>query len=97
MLSGTVSGWRFRVGQVMMTIRIPVSITVPTVDQVEAHYALPVGSIDRQFGVVEVDDTTREFAVLVDEATALRLGADPQMNARGPFSNPVIDTFDPPR
>lgn len=83
-------------GQVLMTIRLPPGTQWATAEQVEARYGLPLGSVDRNFGVVEVDETHGEHAVLVDETAAARMTADPTGQIRGPFSDPGIGTFGPP-
>lgn len=82
---------------VMMSLHWPGE--APTAEQIEARYALPPGSIDRQFGVIEVDDLNHEYTFLIEPSLSSRFPPDRTGSApvaKGPFSNPPIDALGPP-
>lgn len=81
-------------GKVMMSMTAPQG--APTVDEIERRFALPRGAIDRQFGVVEIDDLTHEYAISVEENAVPRIKSTTDLTFVGPFSNPRIETFGPP-
>lgn len=81
-------------GKVMVSLTAPRG--APTVDEIERRLALPPGAIDRQFGVVEVDDLAHEYTISVDEAAAPLIRSTVDWNVVGTFSNPRIEPFGPP-
>jgi hypothetical protein len=56
---------------------------------------LSAEEIDHDFGVVNIDPKQDLYAVLVEEKAAQKAGAQPEV--QGPFSNPRIETFGPPK
>jgi hypothetical protein len=81
--------------------KVMMSVTVtqgaPTPEDIERQLALPAGTLDRQFGVVEVDDLRHEYAISVEEAAVPLVRSAQGLDVSGPFSNPKIDTFGPPQ
>jgi hypothetical protein len=65
---------------------------VPSLDEAAVQLRVPVEKLDRAFGVQPIDPRVGDYAVMKRDDTD-------QNNAspRGPFSNPRIDTFGPPR
>lgn len=81
-------------GKVMVTLTSPGG--APTVEDIERRFGLPPRAIDRQFGVVEVDDVAHEYTILVEEGAARLIRSTEGWNVGSPFSNPGISTFGPP-
>jgi hypothetical protein len=64
-------------------------------ERVRRKLGLSESELDRDFGVVEIDRAHHQYAVLVDDCAAERVkGAS---GVEGPFSNPRIEPFGPPR
>jgi hypothetical protein len=65
---------------------------VPSLDEAADQLHVPVETLDRAFGVQPIDPRSGDYAVMkrdeVDQKNA---------SSHGPFSNPRIDTFGPPR
>ena len=81
--------------KVMLSVTAPQG--APTPEDLERRLSLPEGTIDRRFGVVEVDDLRHEYAISIDEAAAPLVRSAPGLEVSRPFSDPKIDTFDPPQ
>jgi hypothetical protein len=67
----------------------------PSLDQVKRKLDLADDDVDSNFGVVNVDPNENLYAILVDEKAAAKL--DRSEAVEGPFSNPKIETFGPPK
>jgi hypothetical protein len=67
----------------------------PSLDQVKRKLDLADDDVDPSFGVVNVDPRENLYAILVDEKAAAKL--DRSDAVEGPFSNPKIETFGPPK
>ena len=80
-------------GKVMLTLQS--SLGAPSVDEIERQFVLSQHEIDRQFGVVEVDDLTHEYTILVEESAVPRIQSTEKWNVSGPFSNPRVAPFGP--
>jgi len=65
---------------------------VPSLDEAAVQLHVPVERLDRSFGVQPIDPRSGDYAVMKRDDTDQN-SASP----RGPFSNPRIDTFGPPR
>jgi hypothetical protein len=77
----------------MMTVELdPDSATV---DEVAKRLGLGPEEIDAEFGVVPIDPDNHLYSVLVDEQASARVAGQP--GVEGPFSNPRIEPFGPPR
>ena len=65
---------------------------VPSLDEAAAQLRVPVEKLDRAFGVQPIDPRVGDYAVIKRDDTDQN-----NSSPRGPFSNPRIDTFGPPR
>jgi hypothetical protein len=81
-------------GKVMLTFDAP---TPPSLDEVKQRFGLNDEEIDDTFGVIEVDPKTHTCTILVEEAAAARITGRPDWKGGGPYSNPKIAPFGPPR
>jgi hypothetical protein len=64
----------------------------PSLDEAAVQLRVPVEKLDRAFGVQPIDPRAGDYAVMKrDEADQ---SGD---SSRGPFANPGIGTFGPPR
>jgi hypothetical protein len=68
----------------------------PTLEAAAAQLGVGVDALDTTFGVVLVDPRQGLYSVQVD-ANSIPPDAPTDEQYRGPFSNPQIDTFGPPR
>jgi hypothetical protein len=78
-------------GKVMVTLVSPGG--APGIEEIEATFGLSLSDLDRQFGVVEVDDLTHEYTILVEESALPRIHSTERWRIVGPFSNPRIAPF----
>ena len=81
---------------VLMTVELA---DAPTLDRAAHALGITVSDIDPGYGLVEIDPEHRLFALLVDEAALTRSGAaqapaGASVPYQGPFSNPVVATFE---
>jgi hypothetical protein len=65
-----------------------------TVPEVKKRLHLADDQIDADFGVVSIDPQAHLYAILVEEGTTPPGDAGA---VSGPYSNPRIETFGPPR
>jgi hypothetical protein len=79
----------------MMTIRAPGG--APTLDAIRTRYGLAPDDLDERFGVVAVDPAAHAYTVLVEQAAAARIKPGEGWDVEGPFSNPRVAPFGPPR
>lgn len=79
---------------VMFTIASPDG--PPSLSEVSSRLKVDLSSLDSEFGVTAIDPRRGLYAVMVDERVAASLQPDDPA-AGGPFSNPAIGTFGPPR
>lgn len=70
--------------------------TRPTVDDVKRRFGLRDDEIDAQFGVIEIDPQSHTQTVMVEAHVATRITGQAH-DAQGPFANPKISPFGPPR
>ncbi|MDX2140737.1 MAG: hypothetical protein SF123_21820 [Chloroflexota bacterium] len=71
-----------------------------TVDAFSEEFDVALHEIDRDFGVVEIDPQAHLYAVMIEEAAVNRLSgkqATEDKGVSGPYDNPVIEPFGPPR
>lgn len=80
-------------GKVMVKLTCPKS--APTVEEIERQFSLAPDEIDRQFGVVEIDDLNHEYTILVEESALPRIRSTEDWSISGPYSNPSIGSFGP--
>jgi hypothetical protein len=78
----------------MITFR---AVPTPTLEQVKRRLSLRDDELDETFGVVEIDPDTHDHAIRVDEAAAARVTSQPGWSGEGPFSDPKIAPFGPPK
>ena len=70
----------------------------PTLQEVAQVIGLPPSYLDESFGVRLIDPKTHTYAVLCrSEACADRATGSAGPGVEGPYSNPGIGTFGPPR
>jgi hypothetical protein len=62
---------------------------------VKRKLGLQAGEIDEEFGVVPIDPDANLFTVLVEEGVVTKVQG--QEGVRGPFANPKIEPFGPPK
>lgn len=80
---------------VMVTIQAAGS--APSIEEVKTRYGLTPDELDESFGVVEIDPTEHLYTILVDESAASKVKSTGDWSTRGPYSNPRIEPFGPPR
>ena len=78
---------------VMMTVELDPEAA--TVAKAAERLGVAQEQIDAEFGVVNIDPEQNLYTVLVDEQAAA--GASDRPGVEGPFSNPRIEPFGPPR
>jgi hypothetical protein len=66
-----------------------------TLSQVRRRLGLTSEEVDTAFGVVNIDPKRNLYTILVEEEAARRVSGRPEV--KGPFSNPKIETFGPPK
>jgi hypothetical protein len=77
----------------MLTLKLhPRKATVAAVCR---QLKLAPEQIDPDFGVVNIDPKKNLYTILVEEKAALKLGG--KQGVKGPYSNPRIEPFGPPR
>ena len=81
-------------GKVMLTVQ-NVGIDL-TLDELMDELSLQPGEIDLEFGIQPLPPTPGDYVILVDESAARRI--DPNYSGvSGTYSNPIIETFGPPK
>ena len=79
--------------KVMITFDAP---QPPSIADVKQRFGLADAEIDEVFGVIEIDPDTHSYAIRVEDTAARRIG-EGSTNAQGPYSDPKIAPFGPPR
>jgi hypothetical protein len=77
----------------MMTVELDPGAA--TVAQAAERLGVSPDEIDAEFGVVSIDPDQNLYTVLVDERAASAAAGRP--GVEGPFSNPRIEPFGPPK
>ena len=81
--------------KVMMTIRSQEG--KPAVEDIVRKYKLSPDEIDRDFGVIEVDERDHTYSILVEASAAPKISSDAKWDTEGPFANPPIEPMWPPK
>lgn len=81
--------------KVMMTIRAPDG--APTVQEIINRYGLKPGEIDDEYGVIEIDPDDHAYTILVEREAAQKIQPGGNWEVSGPYSNPKIEPFWPPK
>lgn len=68
----------------------------PSIEDAAQELGIGIDDIDQEFGVVLVDPKAGLYSVQVD-AARLPEGGESGSAYRGPFSNPRIEPFGPPK
>jgi hypothetical protein len=69
----------------------------PTVKAIRERFSLAETEIDASFGVVEVDPEEHLFTFLVEEGAAAKIQPGGDWAVAGPYANPRVEPFGPPR
>ena len=85
-----LNGWAMKV-----MVKLTSTKRAPTVEEIERRFNLAPEEIDRQFGVVEIDDVNHEYTILVEESALSRIRSTEDWSISGPYSNPRIGPFGP--
>ena len=80
---------------VMMTLRCEGE--APTLETLRERFSLAETEIDESFGVVEVDPKEHIYTFLVTQEVAEKIDPGADWVVEGPYSNPRIEPFGPPR
>jgi hypothetical protein len=80
--------------KVMLSFEAP---TPPSLDEVKRRFGLRDDDIDATFGVIEIDSKTHTYTIRVEEAAAARITGRPDWKGGGPYSDPKIAPFGPPK
>ena len=67
-----------------------------TIQQVMDELHLKSDEVDVEYGVQPIDPAAGDYVILVDEKAARRIAPD-QVGVSGPYSNPRIEPFGPPK
>jgi hypothetical protein len=81
--------------KVMLTLRSPAG--APSLAAIRDRYGLRPEDLDERFGVVAVDPADHAYTILVERDAAARIVPGEGWEVEGPFSNPRIEPFGPPR
>jgi hypothetical protein len=81
-------------GGTMFTVEWPQG--EPTLAEVAQALQVQESDLDRSFGVVLIDPAKNEYTVLCRSAACSSVDQS-RPNVKGPYSNPGIGTFGPPR
>ena len=68
----------------------------PKIEDVMQELKLKAGELDEEFGVQMIDPAAGDYAILIEEEVARRIDPD-QAEVSGPYANPKIETFGPPK
>ena len=79
----------------MMTIKLPPDEA--NLDEVRRRMNLGPEEIDNDFGVVSIDPKKNLYAVMVEEKASQKLSEQNPKGVKGPYSNPRIEPFGPPK
>ena len=80
-------------GTVMMTVELPGDAA--TLGEAAKRLGLAQEALDPEYGIVPVDPDNGLYSVLVEESISRH--AKGRDGVGGPFSNPRIEPFGPPR
>lgn len=74
----------------------------PTIEQICEKYGFSPDEVDNQYGVIEIDPRDHLYSILVEDAAVARVEPDwaergNDAGLEGPFSNPMIEPFGPPK
>jgi hypothetical protein len=79
----------------MMTIKLQPDKA--NLAEVRRRMNLEPEEIDNDFGVVSIDPKKNLYAVMVEEKASQKLSEQQQKGVKGPYSNPRIEPFGPPK
>ncbi|MTD93493.1 hypothetical protein GIW81_03985 [Hyphomicrobium sp. xq] len=77
--------------KVLMTVEL----ASPTLANAAKSLGVKIGAIDKDFGIVPIDPDRHLYSIKVSPEAVPSMAADAQY--RGPFSNPRIGTYGPPK
>jgi len=81
------------VAKVMMTVELDPEAA--SAERAAERLGIPEDKLDTDFGVVNIDPERHLYAVLLDEEVAAGVSAGE--GVAGPYANPPVEPFGPPR
>jgi hypothetical protein len=80
--------------KVMMVVHWPEG--QPSVEDIMQKFQLSPDEIDQSYGPALIDDAKKDYVVMVESSSAEKIRQEGR-GYQGPFSNPVIEPFGPPK
>jgi len=71
----------------------------PSIEEICERYGFKADEIDKEFGIIEIDPEANLYTILVEYKAAQRVMKEygDDQSIEGPFTNPPIAPFGPPK